>query len=103
MAEGKLGYARVPLYATTRIVQKVTTESVINTIDFKQERGGGYSCNSCGYYAIRQACGCKRAVELDMDTGLMTLWHEGTNTCKAKPNKALKTQYAKDNILDVNL
>ena len=38
-----------------------------------------------------------------MDTGLMTLWHEGTHTCKAKPNKALKMQYAKDNVLDVNL
>ena len=32
----------------------------------------------------------------------MTLWHEGTHTCEAKPNKALKTQYAKDNV-DVNL
>ena len=76
---------------------------MINTIDFKQERGGVYSCNSCGYYAICMPCGCKRAVELDMDTGLMTLWHEGTHTCRAKPNKALKTQYTKDNVLDVNL
>ena len=33
----------------------------------------------------------------------MTLWHEGTHTCKVKPNKVLKTQYAKDNVLDVNL
>ena len=38
-----------------------------------------------------------------MDTGLMTLWHEGTHTCKAKPNKALKPQCAKDNVLHVNL
>ena len=49
------------------------------------------------------AIGYKRAVELDMDTGLMTLWHDGTHTCKTKPNKELKTHYAKDNILDVNL
>ena len=76
---------------------------MINTIDFKQERDGGHSCNSCGYYAIHQPCECKKVVELDMDTGLMTLWHEGTHTCKAKPNKALETQYAKDNVLDVNL
>ena len=33
----------------------------------------------------------------------MTLWHEGPHTCKAKPNKALKTQYVNDNVLDVNL
>ena len=76
---------------------------MINTIDFQQDKCSGYSCNSCGYYAIYQPCGYKRAVELDMDTGLMTLWHEGTHTFKAKPNKALKTQYAKDNVLDVDL
>ena len=88
----KTGTCQGSFICNNKNCTKVTTESVINTIDFKQERGGGYSCNSCGYYAIRQACGRKRAVELDKDTGLMTLWHEGTHTCKAKPNKALKTQ-----------
>ena len=99
----KTGTCQGSFICNNKNCTKVTTESVIDTIDFKQERGSGYSCNSCGYYAIYQPCGCKRAVELDMDIGLMTLWHEGTHTCKAKPNKALKTQYAKDNVLDVKL
>ena len=44
---------------------KWLTEKVMNRIDFRQAKGGGYICKSCGYYAKREHCGALKAIEFE--------------------------------------
>ena len=65
---------------------KVTTEGVTNTSDFQREGVGSYSCKICGYFVIREYCGCVKRTEYNRDTGLATYYHEGKHICTAKPD-----------------
>ena len=42
---------------------KWLTENVWNRIDFRQRKGGGYTCKSCGYYIEREYWGALKAME----------------------------------------
>ena len=82
---------------------KVTTKGVQNLIEFKQEKGGGYTCKCCGYYVHKRYCGCLKVIEYDKDAGLLTIYHQGKHICTAKPDVISKKKYAEANVLDCNL
>ena len=65
---------------------KLTTEDIVNTIDFRRVSKNFYVCACCGYKAEREYCGCIKAVEIDNTTQTLTYWHQGTHICQLKPN-----------------
>ena len=65
---------------------KITSEGVVNTIDFKREGEGVFSCGSCGYPVKRTYCGAIKRVEYNKDTGYLTYWHQGPHICTLKLN-----------------
>ena len=82
---------------------KVTTEGVQNKIEFKQEKGRGYTCKCCWYYVQKRYCGFLKAREYDKNASLLTIYHQGEHICTAKPDVIPKKKYAESNILDHNL
>ena len=75
---------------------KLTTEDVVNTVDFHRSSKDVYVCGSCGYVATRIYCGCVKVVEFNKNTEFLTYYHQGDHICAVKPNvkerrKALDT------------
>ena len=64
---------------------KLLAEGVTNKIDFKWEKGEGYTCISCGYYAKREYCRDLMAMEYDETTSILTVFHQGNHKCTLKP------------------
>ena len=85
MGQGNLECAMDLIFVKILNAPKVMTEGVQNLIDFKQEKGGGYTCKCCGYYAHKKYCGCLKVTEYDKDAGLLTIYHQGKHICTAKP------------------
>ena len=67
---------------------KLTTEDVVNMIDFKRQGNNMYVCTSCGYLVSAIYCGCRKVVEYNRDHKVLTYYHEGTHICNLKPNVA---------------
>ena len=65
---------------------KLTTEGIVNTIDFKKIGNGWYECNSCEYPAFRIPCGCIKTIEFDRNHQTLHIEHQGTHRCHLKPN-----------------
>ena len=65
---------------------KLTSEDVVNTIDFRQIDKDQYVCACCGYIAHRDYCGCIKAVEYDRASETLTYYHQGEHICGVKPN-----------------
>ena len=99
----KFGVCNGPYICENPECTKVTTEGVQNLIDFKQEKGRGYTCKCCGYYAHKRYCGCLKVTEYDKDAGLLTTYHQGKHICTAKPDVISKKKYAEANVVDHNL
>ena len=49
MGQGNLGVCSGSYICENPECTKVTTEGVQNKIEFKQEKGGSYTCKCCGY------------------------------------------------------
>ena len=74
---------------------KLTTEDIVNTIDFCRIDKDSYVCGCCGYPVDRDYCGCVKAVEYNRSSQMLTYFHQGEHICGLKPNlkecrKALK-------------
>ena len=74
---------------------KLTTEEIVNTIDFCRIDKDSYVCGCCGYPIDCDYCGCVKAVEYDRSSQMLTYFHQGEHICGVKPNlkerrKALK-------------
>ena len=65
---------------------KLTTEDIVNTIDFHWVGKDSYVCACCGHPAECIYCGVIKAVEFDRSTGTLTYQHQGDHICQAKPN-----------------
>ena len=76
---------------------KLTTEDIVNTIDFRRVSKNVYVCACCGYKAEREYCGHVKAIEFDHRTQTLTYWHQGTHICQVKPN-IRERQRALDNL-----
>ena len=46
-------------------------------IDFRQAKGGDYTCKSCGYYVEREYCGALKAVKFEYNSQTITIMHQG--------------------------
>ena len=56
---------------------KWLTEKVRNRIDFRQAKGGGYTCKSCVYYVEREHCGALKTIEFEYSSQTVTIMHQG--------------------------
>ena len=65
---------------------KLTTEDIVNTIDFRRISTDIYVCGCCGYPAACEYCGCVKVVEFDKNTEILTYYHQGNHICSVKPN-----------------
>ena len=65
---------------------KLTSEDVVNTIDFRWIDKDQYICTCCGYIAHSDYCGCIKAVEYDRASSTLTYYHQGEHICGVKPN-----------------
>ena len=65
---------------------KLTTEDIVNTIDFHCVSKDSYVCACCGHPAERIYCSAIKAVEFDRSTQTLTYQHQGDHICQAKPN-----------------
>ena len=75
---------------------KLTTDGVVNTIDFKKKGNNMWEYGPCGYNVEQFYCGCRKDIEYDIDRQLLIYKHEGKHICSVKPNvkerrKALDT------------
>ena len=82
---------------------KITTEGVQNTADFLRVKSGGYTCASCGYYAVRKFCGALRLMEFNCDTHIVTVMHQGFHICNPKRNHAPILSILQEKVLDPKL
>ena len=82
---------------------KWPTENVWNRIDFRQEKGGGYTCKSCGYYVEREYCGALKTMELKFSSQIVMVMHQGTHRCKLKPDCNSQMEYAQEEALNIDL
>ena len=64
---------------------KLTSENVVNMIDFRRIDKDQYVCASCGYITHRDYCGCIKAVEYDRASSTLT-YYQGEHICGVKPN-----------------
>ena len=76
---------------------------VRNRIDFRQAKGGGYTCKSCGYYVKREHCGALKAIEFKYSSQTMTVMHQGRHKCQLKPNHKSQLEYAQEETLSRDL
>ena len=65
---------------------KLTSEDVVNIIDFRRIGKDQYICTCCGYIAHHDYCGCIKAVEYDRASSTLTYYHQGEHICGVKPN-----------------
>ena len=65
---------------------KLTTEDILNTVDFHQIAKDSYICACCGHPAQRLYCGAIKAVEFHRSTETLTYEHQGDHICQIKPN-----------------
>ena len=65
---------------------KLTTEDIVNTVDFRQIAKDSYVCACCGHPAQRIYCGAIKAVEFDRSMETLTYEHQGDHICQIKPN-----------------
>ena len=56
---------------------KWLTEKVRNRIDFRQAKGGSYTCKSCRYYVEREHCRALKAVKFEYCSQTVTVMHQG--------------------------
>ena len=82
---------------------KLTSEGVTNKIDLKREKGGGYTCRSCGYYVKREYCGALKALEYDETTSVLTVFHQGIHKCTLKPEIQSTLSWAKQEMVNRDL
>ena len=82
---------------------KLTSEGVTNKIDFKREKGSGYTCRSCGYYAKREYCGALEALEYDQTTSVLTVFHQGIHKCTLKPEIQSTLNWAEEEMVNRDL
>ena len=82
---------------------KVTTEGVTNTSDFQREGCGSYSCKICGYFVIREYCGCVKRIEYNRETGLATYYHQGKHNCTPKPDLKRKMHFLNEHPIKQGL
>ena len=84
---------------------KLQAEGVTNKIDFKREKGGGYTCRSCGYYAKREYCGALKAMAYDETTSILTVFYQGNHKCRStlKPEIRATLEWAKEQMVNRDL
>ena len=82
---------------------KWLTENVWNRIDFRQEKGGGYTCKSCGYYIEREYCEALKAMEFEFSFQIVTVMHQGTHRCQLKPDGKSQMEYVQKETLNRDL
>ena len=82
---------------------KWLTENVWNRIDFRQERGGGYTCKSCVYYIEREYCGTLMAMKFEFSSQIVTVMHQGRHRCQLKPDLKDQMEYAQEETLNRDL
>ena len=82
---------------------KWLTENVQNRIDFRQEKGGGYTCKSCGYYIEREYCGALKAMEFEFSSQIVMVMHQGTHRCQLKSDHNCQMEYAQEETLNRDL
>lgn len=80
---------------------KLTTEGVCNTSEFGKD-SGAHVCRSCGFYALRIHCGCRRVVQYNRDTSILTVMYSGDHICIPKPNLKTKVNYIKHVALNLD-
>ena len=79
---------------------KWLTEKVRNRIDFRQAKGGGYTCKSCGYYVEREHCRALKAIKLEYTSQTVTIMHQGRHKCQLKPDCKSQLEYAQEQTLN---
>ena len=89
----KTGRCRGSLICLRDDCPKLTTEGVINTIDFKRIGNNIFTCSSCGYPGDRIYCGAFKVVEFDRDRGTMRCEHQGSHKCHLKPNVQARRKF----------
>ena len=82
---------------------KWLTEKVRNRIGFRQAKGGGYTCKSCGYYVKREHCGALKAVKFEYSSQTVTIMHQGRYMCQLKPDRNRQLEYAQEQTLNRDL
>ena len=82
---------------------KWLTEKVRNRIDFRQAKGGGYTCKSSGYYVEREHCGALKAVKFKYSSQTVTVMHQGRHKCQLKPDRKSLLEYAQEQTLNRDL
>ena len=65
---------------------KLTTEDIVNTIEFHWVGKDSYLCACCGHPAQHIYCGMIKAVEFDRSKETLTYQHQGDHICQAKLN-----------------
>ena len=82
---------------------KWLTEKVRNRIDFRQAKGGGYTCKSCGYYVKREHCRALKAIEFEYSSQTVTIIHQGRHKGQSKPDHKSQLEYAQEQTLNRDL
>ena len=82
---------------------KWLTEKVRNRIDFRQAKGGGYTCKSWGYYVKREHSGALKAIEFEYSSQTVTVKHQGRHKCQLKPDCKSQLEYAQEQTLNRDL
>ena len=82
---------------------KWLTEKVRNRIDFRQAKGGGYTCKSCGYYVETEHCGALKAIEFKYSSQTVTIMHQGRHKCQLKLKCKRQLEYAQEETLNRDL
>ena len=79
---------------------KWLTGNVRNRKDFRQEKGGSYTCKSCGYYVEREYCGALKAMEFEFSFQIVMVMHHGTHRCQLKPDCKSQMEYVQEETLN---
>ena len=82
---------------------KWLTEKVGNRIDFRQAKGGGFTCKSCGYYVEREHCRALKAIKFEYSSQTVTVMHEGRHKCPLKPDRKSQLEFAQEHTLNRDL
>ena len=77
--------------------------TMFRTIDFTQEKGGSYTCKSCGYYVDREYCGALKAMEFEFSSQIVMVMHQGTHRCQLKSDRKSQLEYAQEETLNRDL
>ena len=78
-------------------------DKVRNRIDFRQAKGEGYACKSCGYYVEREHCRALKAVEFKYSSQTVTVMHQGRHKRQLKPDCKSQLEYAQEQTLSRDL